>query len=174
MPVNGRRKGAKWELEVAKRIGTWWGGTFRRTPGSGGWTRGGKDGEGQLKGDLVQMDGPDFPFCVECKADEAWSLDKFLSAPDNSKLTYHLRQAWNGAAVEGKLPMLIAKRNRKEPVVLIPADSGRNCPCRMLLAFNDNNGNTQHVAVLLLEDLIALAPKVFMEKKAHAKKQNKP
>ncbi len=168
MSMKSRRKGASWELEVAKRIGKWWGGTFRRTPMSGGWHKGGADGKGKLKGDLVQMDGPDFPFCVECKATEDWSLDMFLRNPDTSYLAAYLRQAWTGAAVEGKLPMLIAKRNNKPAMVFIPAEAGGKCPCSMILGFN-LEGECQHVAVLLLDDLVALSPATFMPAKKKRK-----
>lgn len=165
MGKTSRRKGAAWELKVAKVIGEWWGGTFRRTPQSGGWHKGDGEGKGKLRGDLVQMDGPPFPFSVECKATEGWSLDTFLRDPTRSELARHLQQTWEGAEDEGKVPMLIAKRNLRPPVVFMPVDEAVACSCPMTITFPDRNGTVRHAAVILLEDLTSVAPKMFTRKK---------
>ena len=58
--------------EVAKEYGVAKGDTlpFRRTPMSGAWSR------NKAPCDIIPPEG--FPFLVECKAQNAWSLDKFL------------------------------------------------------------------------------------------------
>lgn len=162
--ASSRDKGSRWERDVAKCLGKWWGATFRRTPMSGGWHLGDGEGKGKLRGDLVQMDGPEFPFSVECKATESWSLDRFLKEPDRSCLSSYLRQAWTGAADEGKIPMLVAKRNLQPAVVFIPAEIASPCECRMIIGF-EVGGVIAYAAVVMLATLTEVEPSKFMPRK---------
>jgi hypothetical protein len=48
---NSRAKGCSFELQVAKLVQAWYGGTWKRTPLSGGWSKG--KGDFDVAGDLV-------------------------------------------------------------------------------------------------------------------------
>jgi len=100
-----RRKGNKFENDVAKIIGKWWYNdetALVRTPLSGGhhWA-----------GDIIpKNDDPDFPFCIECKNQEGWSFEQLFTAPESQ-----IYQWWKQTVdecPEGKDPILIFTRNR--------------------------------------------------------------
>ena len=129
-----RRKGSSFELYVAKKLSEWSGLELRRTPLSGGW------GAATTLGDIVPI-APDqkdqqygakqekfarWNFSVECKAQEGWSLDTFVQSPKTCKLTQFIEQATK-AAREGRnsaggalIPVVIAKRNNRKPIILMP------------------------------------------------------
>lgn len=117
--VNGRAKGSRNELVLAKLFEMWWGhGSFARTPMSGGWaTPAHRDGF-RTHGDIITT-ALDFPFTVEAKKQEAWSLDALLH---NEKCKVH---EWYDQAVKGTprdvMPLLVATRNRQPQVVIFEA-----------------------------------------------------
>jgi len=112
MRGSGRRqKGNAFENKVAKILSPYFKVTLRRTPGSGGWSR------VSNKGDLTAEKGTPFDFCIECKHDKNWSLDDFVLNGTSSKLGKFLEQTVREAAVEEKIPILVAQRNYKKPLI---------------------------------------------------------
>lgn len=106
--VNGRRKGANYELKIAKLFGEAFGMEFRRTPLSGGWAKGNPG----VSGDLVCMDlDPGaFPWHIECKRQEGWKLESIFTDKKEWLNTW-----WKQASDEcpkGKRPVLVFGRNR--------------------------------------------------------------
>jgi len=67
-----RNKGVLFERKIAKMLSGWWGDTFSRTPLSGGWQKKREEGK-RVRGDIITPDN--FPFLVECKKRELWTLD---------------------------------------------------------------------------------------------------
>ena len=123
MGAKSRRKGAKGELEVSRIVAAWWMQDatlleamaadlpIRRTPLSGGWTRG-KD----FRGDLVPVTHEAEPFSmwsVEVKNQEKWSFDTILK-PDIT--AWPLDQWWEQCRRDAKeahaWPLLAFTRNR--------------------------------------------------------------
>lgn len=131
-----RRKGSNFELRVAKKLSEWSGLELRRTPLSGGW------GGATTMGDIVPIapdkKDPDYrakyaafqKWClsVECKAQEGWSFDSFAYSHSigTNKLIAYIRQAMQAATIGRSpsggalIPAVIAKRNRRIPVVFFP------------------------------------------------------
>lgn len=106
--INGRAKGQNAERKLAKLFATWWGGDFARTPLSGGFATSKFREDWNACGDLVTPD-PTFPFCVESKKVEGWSLEQMLTS---NKTKLH---AWWEQTVKetpkGKIPLLVFTKN---------------------------------------------------------------
>lgn len=114
-----KRKGNSFERHVARQLEKWWGyGKFERTPSSGGWSNKGSREEFNACGDIVTT-ADDFLFTVECKNSENWVLDDLIHSDGNSKLHKWLKQAVEETP-DGKIPMLVAKRKFKSPLVFFP------------------------------------------------------
>jgi hypothetical protein len=109
-----RDKGARFEREIVKRLTKWWGAEFQRTPQSGGsqlasgWN---------LAGDVCTPDET-FPFHVECKHVEGWDLSHLLTSKEMGLFGKWLDQATDEAA-NGKIPLVIFKRNRHQPMAML-------------------------------------------------------
>jgi hypothetical protein len=122
MPVQGRPKGNKAEIEIAKMFSAWWSafepGDFVRTPLSGGW--GGKDLRAGFKasGDIMTT-AQQFPFTIEVKRREGWSW-KTLVAGKKSPVWGYWRQALSQAKEMGGIPLLFFRRNREPWNVMLP------------------------------------------------------
>lgn len=108
--VNGRGKGARGERQVAKEFASWWGSDFARTPMSGGFHTRKFRQEWNAEGDLVTPD-ESFPFSIECKWHEGWTLDKLITASDKCEIWSWWQQALDQAENINKIPMLVFKRN---------------------------------------------------------------
>jgi len=107
-----RQKGARFEVEVAKQFTEWTGMNVRRTPRSGAY--GGENWK-SLTGDL--MFDHDWPYVVELKNRESWKLeDVFAGKGEVWEWWTKLREE---ATVAKKKPMLIIKKNRVEPMVML-------------------------------------------------------
>lgn len=110
MGRNGRVKGSRFELEIAKQLSEWWGEaeSFRRTPLSGAWDK-------RAAGDLVTPD--EFPFTAEMKNQEGWEFSQLLTSglrkgKEDAKCM--LDEFWEQAVretKEGKAPLLVFTRN---------------------------------------------------------------
>lgn len=119
-----KRKGANAELEVASLLQKWWHkveptAVFKRTPGSGGWAHG---LQFKSKGDIIvttETGYSRFPFFVEVKRFESFSLKNFLKG-GKSPIRKHWEKAKQQAAVEGKWPMLFVRRSREPWIVIVP------------------------------------------------------
>ena len=119
-----REKGRAWEQEVARRLRDWLGPewTVSRVPT--------ERQRGQVvaeeAGDL-HVSGPHpWPFAIECKATESWDHAMLFSSPVAERFAVYWRQAREQAGE--RIPLLFAKRNRAEPVVLLPADAAQTLP----------------------------------------------
>lgn len=103
------RKGKGNERALAKLFRDWWGhGEWARTPLSGGWAS--KDAREGFRtcGDIITT-AADFPFCIEAKKQEGWTLDQLIH---NDKCI--IFEWWNQAVSEtpvGMIPLLVMARN---------------------------------------------------------------
>lgn len=111
--INSSRKGKRGERLLLKPLEQWWGSSFHRTPGSGAWgTQHKKD---ELAQDIV-CDDPSFPFDIEVKNCEGWSLLQLLTAP-KSNLFAWWDQARSQCAPDKK-PLLCFKKNRQPFLIM--------------------------------------------------------
>lgn len=123
MPKN--TKGDAGEREVAKLIANWWpekqlsdgrAVLFVRTPKSGGWAYG---AEFNVKGDLT-TNAERFPFCIEVKRRENWTLQRFVEGRPSPVWTWWRQCQRDARAVELE-PMMWFRQNRKPWMVLVRA-----------------------------------------------------
>lgn len=108
--VNSLKKGQRGERKLVKLFSDWWGSEFFRTPGSGAFaTLGFKYKDHDLSGDILTLDKT-FPFCVESKHVEGWTLEQMLTSEKT------LMHKWWKQTVketpEGKIPLLVFTKNR--------------------------------------------------------------
>lgn len=119
-----KAKGSKAELEVARALSTCYAPEraglystikaellpFRRTPGSGAWTRSRELGVG----DIMPPEGSNYPFVIEVKCQEAWGFDQVMKSRAARKLSpvcAYWKQAVEQASGVKKLPMLVFTKN---------------------------------------------------------------
>lgn len=113
-----KNKGSGYELKTAKFMSAWWGGNFSRVPASGGlhWK-----GDQRVAGDIIPPIGLDFPFVIECKKREEWSMEHILLDIGQPK------EWWSQVVTDGRrvdrTPLLIFSRNRAKDFVMIPYQS---------------------------------------------------
>lgn len=116
--VNGRAKGSRGERQIAKEFSAWWGADFTRTPMSGGFhTRKFRE-DWNAQGDLVTPD-EEFPFSVEVKWHEGWTLDHLLTSPKSDLWSW-----WEQTleqTPDDKIPLLVFKRNNMPWYIMCPA-----------------------------------------------------
>lgn len=110
-----RAKGSGYELKIAKEFSKWWEGQFARTPGSGSLHWG---SDQRIAGDIVPPQGMDFPFVIECKKHEGWTLENvFLN-------TGEPKDWWSQVVTDARrvklIPMLIFSRNRAKDYIMLP------------------------------------------------------
>lgn len=120
-------KGSKAEREVATILQEWWrqlepGATFVRTPRSGGWLAG-RD-LFDARGDLMVKLAPRFPWCVEVKRRERWDLQNFEEGRPTAIWAWWA-QACRDAEKAGRRPMLWARQNLRDWIVIVPAELKR-------------------------------------------------
>lgn len=115
--ASGKRsksKGSNFELKIAKLLETWWQTVnpecrFRRTPGSGGWSRAAENMSSfGSAGDIVTAD-KSFPFCCECKHYATWTLDSLLTGK-NPPIMEWWQQAVDQCPPD-LVPLLIFRKN---------------------------------------------------------------
>lgn len=116
--MNGRRKGARAEIQVAALLQGWWRGlepgcVFKRTPSSGGWATPEVRGAFKVAGDLVTT-AVRFPWCVEVKSREAWSIDNVREGRASPVWGWWAQAGRQAAEQPGSEPMLWV-RHRREP-----------------------------------------------------------
>lgn len=122
--TNGRQKGSTAEREVAALIQPWWrqlepDATFVRTPMSGGWGGPTVRKEFLAAGDLMAAKAPAFPFAVEVKRREGWTLQRVIDGRGSPAWEWW-RQCQKAASEMGKIPMLWFRKNRAEWLVMMP------------------------------------------------------
>lgn len=108
-------KGSSYELKIAKKFSEWWGGKFNRTPGSGSLHWG---SDQRVAGDIVPPQGLTFPFVIECKKHEGWTMDHVLLDIGDPRKWW--KQVVTDARSVGLVPMLIFSRNRAKDFVMLP------------------------------------------------------
>lgn len=114
-----RNKGSNYERAIAKKLTEFWGeGAFQRVPNSGGLHWG---SDQRIAGDIIPPPEAQFPFVVECKKREGWTMDNVLL--DNGQPREWWYQAVTDARRVKKTPMLIFSRNRAKDFVMLPFDS---------------------------------------------------
>lgn len=147
-----RQKGSGYELKIAKEFSKWWGGQFSRTPGSGSLHWG---SDQRIAGDIVPPQGMDFPFVIECKKHEGWTLENvFLN-------TGEPKDWWSQVVTDARrvklIPMLIFSRNRAKDYIMIPytdwlytrlKKEGNNV-MRTIVTIKNIRGEEQHFDVLV-------------------------
>lgn len=112
--INSKNKGAEYERKIAKALGSWWGEQFQRTPASGGlqWKK-----DNRVTGDIVTPPDSVFPFTIECKKREGWSLEQFL------KNTGEMEEWWTQCVRDAKKidkkPMVIFSKNFDTDYILM-------------------------------------------------------
>lgn len=111
-----KRKGSGNERALAKAFQAWWGhGEWARTPASGGWATAATREAFRTCGDIITT-ANDFPFCVEAKKCEGWTLDQMLH---NDKCIIY--KWWDQVVNEtppGLIPLLVAARNHHPPIAI--------------------------------------------------------
>lgn len=113
--VNARDKGNEWERQVAKDLSEAWGIDLRRTPLSGGWSKG-------EASDILPSDrGKTFLFSIEIKHNASSGVDLWgmMRGGEGEFLRGHFEQATRSAG-QDKVPILIVKVTRKGALVFIP------------------------------------------------------
>ncbi len=113
--LNGRRKGARGEREVASILQDWWRkvdckAEFCRTPLSGGWQTGSVRDHFKAGGDIMTT-ASNFPFTVEVKYREQWSVDFFMKGRPTPVWAWW-RQTLKAANDESGVPMMWLRKTR--------------------------------------------------------------
>lgn|SRR5699024_2757826 len=110
-----KQKGNAYELKIAKELSKWWGGKFSRVPASGGLHWG---SDQRVAGDIIPPVNSNFPFVVECKKREGFTLHNlFLN-------TGQIKEWYNQVVLDARrvnlTPILIFSKNRDKDYILIP------------------------------------------------------
>lgn len=158
---NSRVKGSSYERKIALGLMGWFGGVWKRTPLSGGWSKGSDYG---VSGDLVCT--LKNPFHIECKHREQWQLDDLITGT-RARGTCSLMDWWEQACREAprspkkKWPILIFHRNRGGHFVMLREehfarlDKGGTAQFIPAMRFymEGLEYGTGHVVILSLKDL---------------------
>ncbi|QDP43138.1 hypothetical protein Goe24_01130 [Bacillus phage vB_BsuM-Goe24] len=114
-----KTKGSSYELKIAKLLTSWWGGgNFSRVPASGGLHWG---TDQRVAGDIVPPPEAEFPFVIECKKREEWTMDHILLDIGQPKDWW--AQVVNDARRVKLVPILIFSRNRAKDFIMLPYTS---------------------------------------------------
>lgn len=146
MPVNGKAKGANFELRVAKLFSDALKIKLRRTPMSGGWSH----DNPEVTGDLVCVEGT-FPYCVECKCAEVWNLATLFAG--NHKWFDNWWAQLMRECPASKVPLLVFSRARQPIFVAMKGDSDLLSGLSVHAILYVNLPDTS-VAIVLLDDLL--------------------
>ncbi len=118
---SAREKGKKLEKDTGILLGNWWRGQpFPRSHGSGSSKIECADGLVEA-GDLHVPS--DFPFCVECKNQQAWSLLAVLEGSCGLFKKWW-KQTVDEAEIARRLPMLVVSKNTFGMYGVIKRDTG--------------------------------------------------
>lgn len=145
-----KTKGSTYERHIAKKLGAWWGEEFQRTPASGGlrWKQ-----DNRVCGDIVTPPGSTFPWVVECKKRENWTMDSLLNG--SAEVSKWWKQVTDDAERSGLEPMLIFTRNRQPDYVAVKDEEDT-----LSMVYPDTTIMTKingdHVIIMRLDDYIKL------------------
>lgn len=166
-----RNKGARAELEVAALIQEWWqevepGVFFKRVPLSGGWANAAMRKNKGSSGDLT-TDAKRFPFVVEVKRNEEFSMSRVLMAtadekPYSGPVWKYWAQAREQADEAGGVPLLVFRNSGAQWWCLVPAT--RYMHARVGRPGFVIRGPRPEDRAYLVEfsKLLAVAPRVFL------------
>ena len=165
--VNGRRKGNDYENEICRELSRWVRPSLpakvlladlpirRRStsimPINGLW-----HGAGDLlhKPELDEV----WPFCVECKKVEGWTVDGFF----NPK--WSVRNWWDQAVAQaracGRVPLLICSR-KQAPDYAILRERDAQCLRLQSLQLVLSQPGREDLSLLLLDDVVKAKPKLL-------------
>lgn len=121
--INSRDKGRRGESQGCAQLQAWWGSDFARTPSSGGFKTKKFREDWNAEGDIVTPDEA-FPFSVEVKWQEDWTLDQILTAPQ-TKVWDWWEQA-KGQTADDRLTLLVFKKNRQPWFIMLRETSLNN------------------------------------------------
>lgn len=157
--INSRTKGQTAERKLVKLFEAWWGSKFFRTPGSGAFaTRGFMSVDTtDMAGDIVTPDKT-FPFCVESKKVEGWTLEQLLT----SQVT-KLHSWWEQTvreSPEGRTPLLVFTKNHAPLYVMMRA---KDAPVEAWEAGFRYYMKEELVSIFALDYLFATAPKEWLQ-----------
>lgn len=148
----GKRKGSAFQLKVAKELSKWYGKdkSFNNSPGSGAWST--IHDSNKVPGDIVCPD--DFPFVIECKKQEAFSLYKMFDR-EYKLFNSFWEQVCTDATRVGKKPLLIIGKNHNPTLVCcriyeLPFEKISSTDRYMVLLENDNTAPFKQVGKLIL------------------------
>lgn len=141
-------KGKDYERKIAKLLSDWCGFELIRTPMSGAWQG--------TAGDIIPKDrSKHFPFLVECKKQENWSLEQILEShgPFSSWVTQVqqelVKDLSNGHNVKSFL--LIFTRNNKPDYIACPAS---NVPLAFINHIVTHTHSIPHLVIFLLTEFL--------------------
>ena len=145
--INSRAKGQRFERDICKALGDWWGCSFKRTPLSGGWAK------EKLVGDITPVTEGAFPwlFSVECKDQQGWGIDEFFRN-EKSKLHSFLDQCISDADKKKLVPLLIAKSKNVKPLCFVPLS---------IPAYGFLGRSNRMFAIVTLADLTSIPPGIM-------------
>lgn len=164
--INSRDKGGRGEQQVCALLKAWWGSDFARTPSSGGFKTKKFRQEWNAEGDIVTPDET-FPFSVEVKWQEDWTLDQILTCP-KGKLWEWWEQAKRETA-DDRQTLLVFKRNRNPWFVMmrdrytatpVQVDFIKGSPMRV----TDRQGESAYIR--LFDDLLEEPVKLWAKPKS--------
>lgn len=169
--INGRRKGNAAEREIAQTLEEWWqrheqGVQFVRTPLSGGWSSAKVRGEFRASGDLMTTSAT-FPFVVEVKRREAFSMERFLEGRQ-SPVWGWWAQACTAAKEQQGRPLLWLRKNGEPWALALETGLEGALVQRRLLGARFVRGRVEvphHglVSVLAPAALLAVPPGALLE-----------
>jgi hypothetical protein len=162
---NSRAKGARGERAFARKFEEWWGTDFTRTPSSGGFATAKFRDDWNAAGDLVTPD-PAFPFCVECKWVEGWTLEQLFNP---GCIIYSWWEQTKKETPDGKIPLLVFKKNSSPMYVMIrdhelvqtprrPPEQGVGEDAPIFTFDRPNGAHTEVLNILLLDDFFRVGP----------------
>lgn len=153
---NSRAKGGNAEREIAKLLGEWWKAEFARTPMSGGFATKSFRNDWSAEGDISTPDKT-FPFSVEVKRREGWTLDHILTA-EKSPIWEWWQQAVDQSSDTGRQPLLIFRRNHQPWMYMLFLEPGIHANGKKLLT-EDHKG--RQIVIGLMSDLTSTSKKTF-------------
>ncbi len=111
-----KTKGSRYELRMSKVLSEWWGAEFHRTPNSGAWSS--THASDMQAGDIITPISAGFPFVVECKHHEGWTLENVIMNTGSHRDWW--MQTVGDCIRVGKIPFLLFHRNLSRNFITIP------------------------------------------------------
>lgn len=137
--VNGKKKGNRVELQLAKLLSKRFGKPFSRSVGSGNrWSQVSNmpdHAKETLIGDLCCFSG--FKYVVECKAGYGDAIDLNSIHDGISQIDKFIKQSEHDAELSGKLPIIIWKRNNKPWLAMIKKENAVGVFLDIFIMYNN-------------------------------------